>query len=74
MSNGKTTTNEIINLTEESPDWGGDEDQDMEEAPEEAVVDTSASSGACGPAPIEREVGGAYSAAPLLQSYNKDAR
>ena len=66
--------NEIINLTEESPDWGGDEDQDMEDAPEEAVVDTSASSGACGPAPIEREVGGAHSTAPLLQSNNKDAR
>ena len=66
--------NKVINLTEESPDWGGDEDQDMEQAPEEAMVDTSASSGVCGPAPIEREVGGACSAAPVLQSNNKDAR
>ena len=65
---------EIINLTEEAPDWGGDEDQDMEDVPEEQVVDTSMPIGACGPASTEQEVGGAHSTAPLLQSNVKDAR
>ena len=59
--------NEIINLTEEAPDWGGDEDQDMEEVPEEQVVDTSMPIGACGPASTEQEAGGAHSTALIAR-------
>ena len=67
--------NEVINLTEESPDWGGDEDQDMEDVrlrrrwltPARPVV-------LAGLHQLEREIGGAHSTAPLLQSNNKDAR